>query len=146
MLNPGDIAPVLPAPVSAGGWRVLFFFPRIQTVHCEMQARRFEALMKDFQALGVSIAGVSTDPDRTHTSFLSVCRLSYPLVSDAEGSVAAAFGVLEDDLVEDEKTLRAQRRTFLLDPAGKVVKRYDEVDPNTHAADVLSDVKALVSS
>lgn len=144
MLNVDDAIPSVSALAEVGGfWRVLFFFPRAATTHCQMQARRFEALMPQFEALGVRVVGLSSDTEPQHRSFRDVCKVSFPLVSDADGSVARAFGVLEEDVVENETTRRAKRRTFLVSPQGRVVKRYDDVDPNTHAAEVLEDLRAL---
>jgi peroxiredoxin Q/BCP len=37
----------------------------------------------------------------------------------------------------------AKRQTFLIDPAGKVAKHYVSVQPATHAAEVLADLKTL---
>ncbi len=40
----------------------------------------------------------------------------------------------------------AKRQTFLIDPAGNLAKHYDKVKPETHSAEVLSDLKALGAS
>ena len=37
----------------------------------------------------------------------------------------------------------AKRDTFLIDPQGKIVKHYPDVDPKGHSQIVLADIKAL---
>lgn len=123
-----------------GQWTVLFFFPRAATTHCQMQARRFQALLPEFERLGAVVVGVSSDDAARHGSFRSLCRLSFPLVSDTELSACQAFGVLEQEVVDDETTLRARRETFLIDPDGRVVQTWRPADPDRNAADVLAEL------
>jgi peroxiredoxin Q/BCP len=37
----------------------------------------------------------------------------------------------------------AKRDTFLIDPQGKIVKHYADVDPEADSKNVLADIKAL---
>ena len=37
----------------------------------------------------------------------------------------------------------ADRKSFLIDPAGKIVRIYDKVNPKKHAEEVLNDLKQL---
>jgi len=37
----------------------------------------------------------------------------------------------------------AKRDTFLIDPQGKIVKHYADVDPKADSTNVLNDIKAL---
>jgi peroxiredoxin Q/BCP len=37
----------------------------------------------------------------------------------------------------------AKRDTFLIDPQGKVVKHYSDVDPKADSKNVLADIQAL---
>ncbi|ADV65833.1 peroxiredoxin [Deinococcus maricopensis] len=144
----GDLAPDVPdttPPLALSAWRgqwvVLFFFPRAHATHCQMQARRFQALMPEFQALGANIVGVSSDTGAQQMTFRDVCRVSFPLLSDAGERIGGVYGVLEDAVVEDEETRRLKRQTFLIDPQGVVVEHWTEVDPNTHAGEVLAALR-----
>ena len=38
----------------------------------------------------------------------------------------------------------AKRETFLIDPEGKLVKHYSDVDPDVHSRQVLTDLRQLV--
>ena len=37
----------------------------------------------------------------------------------------------------------ARRETFIVDPQGRIVKHYRDVDPEQHSKQVLADLKAL---
>ena len=37
----------------------------------------------------------------------------------------------------------AKRQTFLIDPQGNIAKHYRDVDPDTHAQEVLNDLREL---
>ena len=38
----------------------------------------------------------------------------------------------------------AKRETFIIDPAGKLVKHYSDVNPDVHSQQVLTDLQQLV--
>ena len=125
-----------------GRWVVLFFFPSAATTHCQMQARRFQALAPAFAQLGGQLLGVSVDSRRQHTVFRDVCRLSFPLVSDARHAISARFGLLE----REGQLSYARRTTYLIDPAGQLAQRWDDVSPNTNAAEVLDELRSRLST
>ncbi|WP_027481614.1 peroxiredoxin [Deinococcus pimensis] len=151
----GDLAPTFDAarddgaPFALsdwhGSWVVLFFFPRSATTHCQMQARRFQALLPEFEKLGALVVGVSSDTAERQGTFRSVCRLDFPLVPDSELAVCRVYGVLEDAPVEEEPTPRARRETFLIAPDGRVARRWAPADPNSNAADVLAELRAMTA-
>jgi peroxiredoxin Q/BCP len=35
----------------------------------------------------------------------------------------------------------AKRQSFIIDPQGKILKRYNKVDPDTHTSEVIEDIK-----
>src|SRR5690606_16349075 len=70
---------------------VLFFYPAANTPVCTAEACHFRDLNAEFAALGASCAGISTDAVDTQAGFASSQRLDYPLLSDADGAVAARF-------------------------------------------------------
>lgn len=153
--RPGDPAPDFQArserndPIHLaalrGQWVVLFFFPRANTTHCQLQARRFEALMPEFRALGAQPIGVSSDSRTQLVTFHDVCRVSYPLVPDPEHVLSERYGVL-DDAWPDSPVRPARRETFLISPEGQVVRHWTNVDPGTHAAEVLAEVQERVAA
>ena len=77
----------------------------------------------------------------SHKEFSSKYKLPFTLLADEEGETALAYGVLRDwKLVQI-----ASRQSFLIDPQGRIVKHYEEVDPDNHTQQVLTDLEALMS-
>ena len=129
-----------------GRWTVLFFYLRAGSSHCELEARRFQRALPDFERLGAQVIGVSTDPEGEQAYFRSSCVLSFPLVSD-DGQISEAFGVLAESPFEGEGQLRrAARHTFLIAPDGRVAQHWQAMDPATHADEVVRDLSARVAA
>lgn len=122
------------------GRRVLLFFPNVTSTHCQMQARRYQTLEGEFAALGVQLLGVSVDSRSVQSSFRELCRLSFPLISDGDHALGEQLGVLTQ--TEDGAVTYARRTTFLIGTDGRVARRWDDVNPNTNAAEVLAGLLA----
>jgi thioredoxin-dependent peroxiredoxin len=128
----------------AGGRVLLFFFPNVTSTHCQMQARRYQTLEGEFTALGVQLLGVSVDSRTVQSSFRELCKLSFPLISDGDHALSNQFGVLTQ--TDDGAMIYARRTTFLIGADGRVEQRWDDVNPNTNAAEVLAELQSVPSS
>lgn len=126
-----------PYAPSTGRWRVLFFFPKTATTHCQLQARRYQALAADFRTLGVDLVGINGDPKRELSSFRDLCKLDYPLLNDRKQEVSAMFEVL-DEPWPGEDVRRARRETFLVAPDGVITDHWTDVSPGEDAGIVLA--------
>ena len=120
-------------------WVVLYFYPKDQTPGCTTQACEFRDNIFAFRDLNAQIIGVSLDDEASHKEFAEKHGLPFPLLADVEGTTSTAYGV---------KTrmfgmIVAKRQTFIIDPDGKIAKHYVEVEPDTHSAKVLADLKLL---
>ncbi len=120
-------------------WVVLYFYPKDNTPGCTTEACEFRDNIFAFRRANAQILGVSLDDVESHQKFAETYSLPFPLLADTDGVVSDAYGV---------KTKRfgmtlAKRQTFLIDPQGKIAKHYEKVDPETHSAQVLADLKAL---
>ena len=82
------------------------------------------------------VIGVSKDTVEAQEKFARKNGLSFPLLSDADGSVIRLYGV-------DLAFGIAKRKSFLVDSKGRIVKVYENVDPETHAGEVLADLAAV---
>lgn len=122
-----------------GQWLVLYFYPRDNTPGCTTEAANFRDAQAQFAALQASVVGVSLDDAASHRDFATGQRLPFPLLSDAGGAVAARYGALLNLGVMKF----AKRHSFLIDPDGRIAKVYREVDPATHVAEILADLKQL---
>ena len=92
--------------------------------------------MPEFTALDVAVAGVSVDSLPAQELFTAKHGFAFPLVSDAERTIVAAYGV------QKEGGTSARRATVVIDRGGKVALAYDKVTAAGHAAAVLADVRA----
>ena len=120
----------------AGHWLVLYFYPKDDTPGCTLEACNFRDGLAKLEAAGVSVVGVSTDSQKSHQQFAAKYALPFPLLSDAEGKTARHYGVLMD-----WKVFRiAKRITFLISPSGAVYRVYKNVDPDSHAAEILEEL------
>ncbi len=81
--------------------------------------------------------GVSYDSPKTNRQFAAANHLPFLLLSDRDRSLARAVGA-SIPLVPFPK-----RVSVLVGGDGRVLKTYPSVDPATHAAEVISDFRAL---
>lgn len=123
-----------------GGWVVLYFYPRANTPGCSIEAQRFEQALPEFERLGATVVGVSTDTEAKQASFRDQCGLSFALLPDGDRSICKAYGVIGGlgGLLN-----MAARQTFLIDPEGNIAYHWRSVNPARHAAEVLEKVQQL---
>ena len=122
-----------------GRWLVLYFYPKDNTPGCTKEACRFRDEHSALQKIGAQVVGVSVDSSAAHAGFASQHRLPFPLLADKQGDLANAYGAL----MNLPYFKLAKRRTYLIDPAGRVAKIYLNVEPDTHAQTVLKDLQLL---
>jgi thioredoxin-dependent peroxiredoxin len=123
-----------------GKWVALYFYPKDQTPGCTTQACEFRDNIFAFRDAGAQILGISVDDVESHKAFSEKHGLPFPILADASKETAKKYGVLKTFLGTMEL---AKRDTFLIDPQGKIVKHYPDVDPKGHSQIVLNDIKAL---
>jgi len=120
-----------------GKWLVLYFYPRDDTPGCTEQAARYRDAMRELDAAGGAVCGVSVDDSDSHAAFARKFNLPFALLADRKGETAARYGSLRDlGLMKF-----AKRNTFLIDPAGNVAKVYLGVNPARNTTDVVNDLK-----
>ena len=121
-----------------GRWVVLFFYPQDSSLGCTIEANRFEQALPEFDAMGATVVGVSTDSGASHGRFRQKCGLTFPLLPDTDKSISKAYGVL-NGLTGVFGV--ADRQTFLIDPHGVIVQHWRRVNPMTHAVEVKRELK-----
>lgn len=122
-----------------GRWLVLYFYPKDFTPGCTTEVCTFRDDIAKLRKAGAEVVGVSLDDVKSHAEFAAKYHVPFPLLSDADRSVATAYGVLSSHLGMHY----ARRTTFLVDPQGKVAKVYVDVDPEKNSAQVLGDLTGL---
>lgn len=112
---------------------VVYFYPKDETPGCTREACAFRDAFTKYDALHVTIFGVSRDSEKSHSEFRATHKLPFPLVADEEGNVARAYGV-------SSMLGMASRVTFLVGSDGRVLRVWPDVDPGVHADEVLAAV------
>ena len=123
-----------------GKWVALYFYPKDQTPGCTTQACEFRDNIFAFRDAGAVILGVSVDDVDSHKKFAEKHSLPFDILADSDKVAAKQYGVLKRFLGTIEL---AKRDTFLIDPNGKIVRHYEDVDPKGHSQVVLKDIKEL---
>lgn len=146
-MNEGDQVPSMTVALSDGSTidlgrpgqkLLLYFYPRDNTPGCTVEARDFTALAGEFAAAGVKIVGVSRDPMTRHAKFIARYGLAFPLASDEDGSICAAFGTWVQKSLYGRKYMGVERSTFLIDADGRVLRAWRSVKVKGHAQEVLA--------
>ncbi|MEL7186619.1 MAG: peroxiredoxin [Pseudomonadota bacterium] len=120
-------------------WVVLYFYPKDDTPGCTTEACEFRDNIFAFRDLDAHILGVSLDDVKSHKAFAEEYSLPFPLLADTEGTTATAYGVK----TRMAGWVVAKRQTFIIGPDGNIAKHYEKVDPESHSAQVLADLREL---
>lgn len=124
-----------------GTWLAIYFYPKDDTPGCTTEACNFRDNIYAFKSIGAAVVGISVDDVDSHKEFSDKYKLPFTILADTEGDTAEAYGVLRDwKLIQI-----ASRQSFLVNPDGVIVKHYEKVDPDTHTAEVLADLEALMA-
>ena len=145
----GSLAPefTLPSqegtPVSLkdyrGKWVVLYFYPKDFTSGCTIEAHNFQRDQSQYLQKNAVVLGVSVDTADSHKQFCAKEGLNFKLLADTDYKVSTAY----DSMTSYKDMKVAARHTFIINPEGKIVKAFTEVNPNQHSAEVLSALAEL---
>lgn len=126
-----------------GKWIVLYFYPKDNTPGCTKEACSFRDSYHLLQNMGVQILGVSKDSVLSHKKFADKYSLNFPILSDESIETIKAYkswGVKKFMGRQFDGTLR---NTYLINPSGEIVKKYEKVNPLTHASAIITDLNDL---
>ena len=115
---------------------VLYFYPKDETPGCTVEAQAFRDDLPELQKLDAHVIGVSMDNLESHKAFADNHKLNFPLISDADGAIAAKYGV-------DTSKGYTARVTFVIGPDGKIAKVYPAVQVQGHADEVLAALQSI---
>jgi peroxiredoxin Q/BCP len=124
-----------------GKWVVLYFYPKDMTSGCTIEAHNFQRDLEKYKAANAVVIGVSLDTAGSHKSFCEKESLTFKLLADPDHRVVDAYGVQ----VKSYGTMKfASRQTYLINPEGKVVNFWPNVDDDlrNHSANVLAAIAA----
>lgn len=140
MLSEGDVAPTFTAKrhdggmftFDGGGVTVLYFYPKDDTPGCTEEACAFRDRFDEFKAKDVTVLGVSTDTADSHAAFREKHDLPFTLLADPDHAIADLYDVPVEDGYMERVTYRIRD--------GVIKAVYRDVDPETHAEEILEAV------
>jgi peroxiredoxin Q/BCP len=128
-LDAGDPAPAFTLPDADGrdvslsdfaGQRVIvYFYPAALTPGCTTQAVDFTAAINDLGNAGLHVLGVSPDDQGKLTQFRERQSVAFPLLSDPDRTVLAAYGAFGEKLLYGKLVEGVIRSTFVVDVDAK---------------------------
>ena len=151
-LHEGDIAPDFTLldqdgtthsrNAEKGKWILLYFYPKDNTPGCTKQACALRDEFPAFEKLNCTVFGISVDSVISHKKFAEKFSLPFTLLADTEKNMVEAYGVWQKKKLAGREYLGIVRTSFLINPNGKIAKIYENVNPETHAIEVLQDLPA----
>jgi peroxiredoxin len=123
-LHVGDVAPDFELPASGnrivklsdfrGKKNVLLaFYPFAFSPVCSLQLPGLQQSLSEFQKFNTEVLGISVDSKHSSAAFAEHLHLDFPLLSDFNKDVTAAYGVLREGGF-------AERALFVIDKDGAV--------------------------
>ena len=114
---------------------VIAWFPKAFTAGCTTECKSLAANGDRLRKYDVTYFMASVDPlegEQGNTAFAKAQGADFPLLSDADKSVAARYGVLST------RTPLANRWTFYIDRNGRIAYIDKAVNPPTSAEDMIA--------
>jgi thioredoxin-dependent peroxiredoxin len=149
LLKEGRVAPAFStqmvegeqtAPIALGDLRgkkvILYFYPKDDTPGCTREACAFRDGFARFQAAGLVVLGCSVQDADAHKAFIKKYHLPFPLLLDPDKKIATEYGAANGIPI-----LGLDRRiTYVIGEDGRILKVYPNVDPSSHATQILGDL------
>ena len=85
---------------------------------------------------------MSPDTAESHGKFKAKYGLPMTLLVDEDHAIAESYGVWVEKNTFGMKRMGIARTTFLIDPAGRVARVFEKVDPSGHGDDVAQALAA----
>lgn len=125
----------------AGKWLVMYFYPMDDTPGCTIEACSMRDARDQLTDLGAEVIGVSRDNGESHDKFTTKYNLNFTLLSDPDMTAMKAYGAWGKKTFGHEGVLR---RTYIINPAGQVVKVYGRVTPFGHGDQIVGALQQLM--
>lgn len=147
-LKPGDLAPDFELPASDGRlYRlsefrgkeavVIAWFPKAFTSGCAAECRSLEASGGEIRSFRARHFGANVDRPDTNREFADALGLGYPILSDVDGRVARAYGVMGMGAFPS-------RWTFFVGEDGRIKAIDRNVRVLSHGRDVVTRLGELI--
>lgn len=106
---------------------VLLFFPLSFTSVCEEELCSVRDSLADYQGVEAKVYGISVDSPFAQEAFAKANGINFPLLSDFNKEVSAAYDVLFEDLLGFKGV--SKRSAFVINREGEIVYAESSDDP-----------------
>jgi peroxiredoxin Q/BCP len=124
----------------AGRPVVLYFYPKDDTPGCTKESCDFRDHLPKFKSSRAAVLGISILDEASKLRFAKKFDLTFPLLADEDHAVAEKYGVWQKKSLYGKEFMGIVRTTYLIDAGGKVARRWDKVQVDGHAKEVLDAV------
>ena len=121
----------------AGRSVILYFYPKDDTPGCTKESCDFRDNLVRFNASKAAVLGISILDEKSKAKFAKKYDLNFPLLADADHEIAEKYGVWQKKMRYGRSYMGIVRTTYLIGPDGKVAHRWDKVNVDGHAEEVL---------
>ena len=149
----GDRAPEIALPDETGKihrladqrgrWTVVYFYPTDDTPGCTTEACEFRDQNETIRERGADVWAISPQGAASKRAFREKFGLPFTLLADEGHEVAEAYGSWVEKNNYGRTYWGTARRTFLVDPQGRITRVWEKVKPEGHAAQVLAALDEL---
>ncbi len=149
-LQPGDTAPAFTLPDADGnpvsladyaGRRVIvYFYPAAATPGCTKQACDFRDNLRELNAAGLAVVGISPDKPAKLAKFRDAEALTFPLLSDPDRTVMTAWGAFGEKKMYGKTVQGVIRSTFVVAEDGTIAVAQYNVRATGHVAKLRRDL------
>lgn len=126
----------------ANKYVVLYFYPKDNTPGCTQEGRDFRELYSQFKDSNAEIFGISRDSIESHQKFKTNQEFPFDLLADTEQNVCELFDVLDLKNAVDKSSCSMIRTTFVIDPAGVLIREWRGVKVANHVQEVLEFINS----
>lgn len=127
----------------AGKKVLVYFYPRANTPGCTTQACDFRDSLARLNDLDVAVLGVSPDGVDKLAKFKEDHGLNFPLLSDPDKEVMAAWGAFGEKKNYGKVVQGVIRSTLLVDEDGRIALAKYNVKATGHVDRILKDLDSL---
>jgi len=150
-LSIGDPAPAFTLPTADGSeisladYRgrsvIVYFYPAAGTPGCTKQACDFRDSLAQLNAAGLEVLAISPDPAAKLARFAADQGLTFPLLSDPDRAVLAAYGAWGEKTLYGKTVTGVIRSTFVVGPDGALTYAAYNVRATGHVAKLRRDLQ-----
>ncbi len=119
---------------------IIYFYPKDDTPGCTKEACNFRDRWQCFQDHSIKVLGISKDPAKIHSKFITKYELPFTLLTDLEPCpVATSYESYGLKKFMGREYLGMKRHTFVVDPEGKLEFIYWKVKAASMADQIIED-------